>query len=279
MIKNKKKFVSIILFYLFTNLFGLREVYPFFRPARELENDAEWAAIVDRLALEAAIYDDVSQEEINLNLNIQMVLPEYGIGNFNLTLNDIRALYQLNTHNNAGTIIRRLENYKRGAELNLSALNIDSNMLILLIPYINNLVRFLGLRRLNLSGNSITFLPRTFGNLNGLFTLNFSDNNISYFHKSFNIIGANDTLDCLQKITSLRILNLSQNLLSYLPWQLYKLSNLRLLDLSSNNNLRILPNSFFNLFNLNYLAIDNSFINRDYLDLMQHNIPNLNIYY
>lgn len=273
---NKKIFTIIIAFSLFSKLFGMPREYPGFRSALELLNEER---LIDQVLLLDSIYDEVLQEEINLNRNGQRVLPEYGIGNFNLALNTIRLLYELNSHNNAGIIVYRLENYQRGTELNLSGLNIDSNTLTLLIPYINNLVDCLNLRRLNLSNNILTFLPRTFGDLNGLFSLDLSGNQISYFHESFNVVGGDDTLDCLQHITSLKILNLSKNVLSYLPWQLSKLLNLRLLDISSNRRLRVLPNFFSRLFNLDYLDLWNTSVGIQYSNYLQRNIDNLNIYF
>lgn len=236
----------------------------FLRQIREVEDDVLLPFILE-WEREQELVNEINQQiiidEIWSNFGAQRILPEFGIGNFNLKLNDALRLYTSEnvSQHNVNTIVNSINSYKRGNVLDLSGLSINSEQLNILIPYIKYLITYIGLRRLNLSNNQITYLPQTFGKLNGLFSLSLSGNRLYYFNARFRYSGQRlpneDSLECLSKITTLNALDLSNNSLKYIPWQLNKLSNLFLLDLSGNRKMYILHKSFFRLENLYCLIL------------------------
>ncbi len=203
--------------------------------------------------------------------------------NLYMRQDDITSLSYFNTDDNVKRIMDRIHNYKREAVLDLSDLGIDSEQLTILVPYIRRFIDLFGLKRLNLSNNIIKKLPKSFNHLNGLFGLNLSGNKLYYFYPTFNYnvieFPDADYLKILGQLVSLEILDLSNNSLKYVPWQLNKLSNLLFLDLSGNTELHSLHKSFTKLGNLRCLRLHETNCDKVMRNRLLRRMSNLNLFF
>ena len=119
---------------------------------------------------------------------------------------------------------------------------------------------------LDLSGQSLTELPRWIGNLSNLKVLNLSSNRLSLLPEE------------IGNLTNLEILYLGRNRLSILPDTIGNLSNLKILNLVC-TALIALPETIENLSNLEELYINNNSRNCEHsnqIGILPDSIGNLN---
>ncbi len=131
---------------------------------------------------------------------------------------------------------------KIGCLKNLRKLSLSNNKLTKLPKEIGNLTNLVSL---DLGGNKLKTLPKEIANLTNLTYFNFSNNNFTKFPQE------------IINFTELEHLYLYENQISKLPEDFGKLTELRKLMLK-NNKFSVLPSSFKNLININDLYLENN---------------------
>jgi Leucine-rich repeat (LRR) protein len=118
---------------------------------------------------------------------------------------------------------------------------------------------------LDLYGLYLEVLPKSIGNLTGLFSLNLDYNQLK------------DLPESIGNLTNLTSLTASNNLLTILPESIGNLVNLEYLKLSHNNGL-IFPDSIVNLKNLETLSIESYFeVSKEQIAKIKRLLPNVEI--
>ncbi|XP_047316847.1 plant intracellular Ras-group-related LRR protein 9-like [Impatiens glandulifera] len=155
-----------------------------------------------------------------------------------------------------------------GGLTNLEELDLSSNLMETLPDSIGLL---LNLKLLNASSNKLVSLPDSISNCSSLSTLDVSYNRLTYLptnigHQLVNLVRLSIQLNKIRSLPtsigdmkSLRILDAHFNELRGVPASIGSLSNLEILDLSSNfSDLTELPETFGELLNLKELYLSNN---------------------
>ena len=175
------------------------------------------------------------------------------------------------SENNVYNFIRSFERYSLLNDediLNLKELNLSGNQITSLPESIGNLNN---LRWLSLVNNQLTCLPENIGKLSNLKELHLEDNRLTSLPKNIGKLNnlqelylENNQLksipESLGNIKNLEKLYLENNQLKSIPENIGNLSNLEELDLE-NNQLTSLPESLRNLSNLQELYLENNQLN------------------
>jgi len=162
----------------------------------------------------------------------------------------IRVLHNLKDLTIENTGLTELPN-SIGGLTNLKVLNLSKNNLIELPDSIGNLIK---LKKLNVSCNKIKKLPCTLCNLIKLKCLWLFENELT------------ELPDTIGNLNKLLVLNVRNNKLSELP---ISIQYLTVTDIYlENNEIKILPDWFDNLVNLNYCSLDDNVVIPPNLELL-----------
>jgi small GTP-binding protein len=137
---------------------------------------------------------------------------------------------------------------------NLKELKLSENKLSKLPKNLKSLTQ---LERIDLSNNRFTHIPTSINHLTSLKQLNLSSNQVRNIPKWINGSDKPQKIYFPEKIDSLEILNLNNNLLNCIPESIGNLSSLKKLDLGYNSLFKI-PSTIGNLENLEFLSIEHN---------------------